>query len=252
MRNEDNECIRYLMKEMDPSEELLMERAMMEDEDLLIEVESMRQTLQKLDRLPELAPPPNVRNSVMEKAAEQARKNRKNNRSFANPFRYAVAATLALTITAGGAWFMVGSDTDRKQQAVTASTSSSSAPAEVSERSGTAQLASTNNTNTSKSSNTTVVQGNIGQVASSENSGVDPWIDRNDIIRFEDHLSGQNEQFKALLERSTRKLQLIENPGVGNGRVNSIQLLGQLISGFTFLKLLYFFILCCNFDHDKE
>jgi hypothetical protein len=33
------------MKEMDPSEELLMERAMMEDEDLLIEVESMRQTL---------------------------------------------------------------------------------------------------------------------------------------------------------------------------------------------------------------
>jgi len=40
MQNEDNACIKYLMKEMDPSEELLMERAMMEDEDLLIEVET--------------------------------------------------------------------------------------------------------------------------------------------------------------------------------------------------------------------
>ena len=34
MLNDENACIRYLMKEMDPSEEVLMERAMMEDDDL--------------------------------------------------------------------------------------------------------------------------------------------------------------------------------------------------------------------------
>ena len=82
MRNEDNDCIRYLMKEMDPSEELLMERAMMEDEDLLIEVESMRQTLQKLDQLPKMDPPSDVAEAVMEKAAEQAKENRNDNYSY--------------------------------------------------------------------------------------------------------------------------------------------------------------------------
>lgn len=210
MRNEDNDCIRYLMKEMDPSEELLMERAMMEDEDLLIEVESMRQTLHKLDKLPELEPPPDVRNSVMKKAAEQAKKNRKNNKLFINPFRYAVAATLALTITAGGAWFMTGSEEDKQQPAVTASTSS--APAQVTDHSDETRL--------------TNAEDNVEGVASSQNANVDPWIDRNDIIRFEDH-SSQNEQFKALMERSTQKLQLIESPAINNGRVNSIQLTGS-------------------------
>ena len=53
MQNDENAVIRYLMKEMDPSEEVLMERAMMEDDDLLIEVESMRQTLHRSrDRTP--------------------------------------------------------------------------------------------------------------------------------------------------------------------------------------------------------
>lgn len=211
MRNEDNDCIRYLMKEMDPSEELLMERAMMEDEDLLIEVESMRQTLQKLDKLPELEPPPKVRESVMKKVAEQAERNRKNNQSFKNPFRYAVAATLALTITAGGAWFMVGSETDRQQPAVTASTSS--VPARVTERSDEYRFTGAENAQRVE--------------ASSQSGNIDPWVDRNDIIRFEDQFSSQSEQFKALLERSTQKLQLIEHPIINNGRVNSIQLTGS-------------------------
>lgn len=213
MRNEDNDCIRYLMKEMDPSEELLMERAMMEDEDLLIEVESMRQTLQKLDKLPELEPPSDVQQTVMEKAAEQAEKNRKNNAAYRKPsFKYAVAATLALTITAGGAWFMIGGESgEQRQQSVATSTETS-----ISTQTAGTQLSDQNLQQVSASS-----------LASQSDKDIEPWVDRNDILRYEDQLSNQNNKFEAILKQSTQKLQLIEEPWVSGGRVNSVQLTGS-------------------------
>ena len=45
MHTDENNAIRYLMKEMDPSEEMEFEKQMREDENLLIEVESLRATL---------------------------------------------------------------------------------------------------------------------------------------------------------------------------------------------------------------
>ncbi|MDZ7681060.1 MAG: hypothetical protein U5J63_04925 [Fodinibius sp.] len=200
MRNEDNDCIRYLMKEMDPSEELLMERAMMEDEDLLIEVESMRQTLQKLDQLPEMEPPSDVTDACMEKAAEQAEQNRKSNSSYRKPaVKYAVAATLALTITAGGAWFFIGSEGDERQQASVAATSSPSQSTAV--KSAGTQMATDQNMQQVSTSS-----------AESAEPHVEPWVDRNDILRFEDQRSGQNSNFEAILQQSAQKLQRIEGP----------------------------------------
>jgi hypothetical protein len=201
------------MKEMDPSEELLMEREMMEDEDLLIEVESMRQTLQKLDQLPEVDPPSHVIDSVKEKAAEQAQQNRANNNSYRKPaFKYAVAATLALTLTAGGAWFFVNSEISNPQQqekTVASSTSEGASP------------------NTAGAQLTGQQQVQTVSTASSSESNVQPWVDRNNILRFEDQFSNQNEQFRAILKQSIEKLQLIDNSAVRNDRVNSIQLTGS-------------------------
>ncbi|MCG8372615.1 MAG: hypothetical protein MI700_03740 [Balneolales bacterium] len=57
MLKENEDCIRYLMREMDPSEEIEFEREMMEDQNLLIEVESLRKTYQKLGNLPLKNPP---------------------------------------------------------------------------------------------------------------------------------------------------------------------------------------------------
>lgn len=217
MRNEDNNCIRYLMKEMDPSEELLMERAMMEDEDLLIEVESMRQTLQKLDKLPEVSPPSNVTDAVMEKAAEQAEKNRRSN-AYKNPFKMAVAATLALTITASGAWLFVGSESTSEQelQTVTSpqSSASSTAPAQVNESSAAGVQVSDNNEN-------------LARPSSAEESTVDPWVDRNDILRFDENFTEQSEQFRTIMDQSAQKLRLIENSIPTNQSVNSVQLTGS-------------------------
>jgi hypothetical protein len=214
------------MKEMDPSEELLMERAMMEDEDLLIEVESMRQTLKKLDQLPEVEPPSHVTESIKEKAAAQAEKNRKKNQTLKPAFKYAVAATLALTISAGGAWLFIGGDetkSNNPQQATTATVSSPSAT----QNKGINQV-STGNTG---SSTTQFAGSNISSssktTTTAETNNIDPWIDRNDILRFEDQFSNQQQQFQTILQSSTKKLQLIKEPNIQNNRVNSIQLTGS-------------------------
>lgn len=215
MRNKDNECIRYLMKEMDPSEELLMERAMMENEDLLIEVESMRQTLQKLDKLPEMEPPSDVTESVLEKAAEQAEKNRKNNQPLRKPaFKVAVAATLALTFTAGGAWFFGGAEDNQTQpQTITSSPSSAPAPG-VTENATGFQFSGT-------------TDDFLNPATFTKTSNVEPWVDRNNILRFDDYFSNQNEQFRALLDRSAEKLKLIESSMPSRQRPNPVQLTGS-------------------------
>ncbi|NIT58268.1 MAG: hypothetical protein GWN00_19180 [Aliifodinibius sp.] len=224
MRNEDNnDCIRYLMKEMDPSEELLMERAMMEDEDLLIEVESMRQTLKKLDQLPEVEPPSHVTSAIKEKAAEQAEENRKRNQTLKPAYKYAVAATLALTISAGGAWFFIDGEktSPTQQQAATASVSSPSA----------SQTQDVNHVSTGKtgSGSTQFAGSNVPRQPETppENSDIEPWIDRENVIHFEDQFSNQQEQFQTILQRSTERLQLIQEPTIQNNRVKSIQLTGS-------------------------
>ncbi len=208
MRNENNDCIRYLMKEMDPSEELLMERAMMEDEDLLIEVESMRQTLKKLDKLPKKNPPSELTNQIMEQAAAQAQKNRASTMSSFKPaFKYAVAATIALTLTAGGAWLYIGNEGDNRQQLSTASASD----AETEVTTGSSGFA---------------LDTQLFQTIMAQEEEVEPWVDRNNVL----HFNGQtldDTSYEALLEESQQKLRLIEQPSVNSRPARSFQLTGS-------------------------
>ena len=64
----DEGVIRYLMKEMDPSEEIEFERCMMEDENLLIEVECLRRSLEKTKQLPNFNPPESLTEEIPQKA----------------------------------------------------------------------------------------------------------------------------------------------------------------------------------------
>lgn len=209
MRNEDNDCIRYLMKEMDPSEELLMERAMMEDEDLLIEVESMRQTLKKLDKLPEMDPPSHLTDAIMAQAAEQAEKNRRSGFSTIPAFKYAVAATLALTVTAGGLWFYTGMG--EENTTTQSATFASEQPVDISSLQGI-------ETKASDASSTT---------AQTKEKGIEPWIDRNNVLHFEDYFGSDDNSYQALIQNATQKLQLIDQPAIGNEPVRSLQLTGS-------------------------
>lgn len=214
MPNDDNASIRYLMKEMDPSEEVLMERSMMEDEDLLIEVECMRQTLKRLDEnLPMMDPPAHLTNDILRKAAEK-----KPSTSFGlvpslngNRVGYvAAAAVVAVGLISGVLLYQDGSGgtASTSSQKTAASASVSSSPSIEMDQPDMA---------------------NIGvETQSIEAGDVEPWVDKKEILRFQDQFSEQSRaEFDSILNTSTQKLKPIDDPLDMNTNARSLQLTGS-------------------------
>lgn len=198
MPNDKNASIRYLMKEMDPSEEVLMERAMMEDENLLIEVESMRSTLQRLDKnLPFVKPPTELTERIVRQAAKKGKgKSTVWNRFFSlNTVKYAAAATVAvLALITGYMWV------------------------ELESRPAPADIPSYPASVTSSSFIITTV----GETQP------EPWVDNNNILRFQDRFNSDNQAaFDSILSSSTRKLTPLNGSDVTNPRIRSVQLTGS-------------------------
>jgi len=190
MQNDDNAVIRYLMKEMDPSEEVLMERAMMEDDDLLIEVESMRQTLGRLDDLPEKEPPAELTESLIEKAAKQHKQQSLWPSIHPQVLRYAAVLVIGMGL-GSGLWMALSSSSGES-------------------------------TDYDLSSLTTTFE-QVEQL----NADVKPWVDRENVIYYQDIFNSQSSDYKAIRETSMKKLtpvteSLYRNPGSTN-----IQLTGS-------------------------
>lgn len=103
MQKTESVCIRYLMREMDPSEEIEFEREMMRDENLLIEVESLRKTFQKLGKLPLKEPPTELVEKIASEAvqAQQEMLNRSRKWMFYMSRSVAAAAVLILMVSSG-------------------------------------------------------------------------------------------------------------------------------------------------------
>lgn len=125
MLKSDEGCIRYLMREMDPAEEIEFERAMLNDENLLIEVESLRRTYQKLGKLPLKDPPLALVEQVKEKAIAEQRKRYKQAKTLALNFTKAVASVAAaLMIVSTAIYFYGESNQTPIEQTTTIQTSS--------------------------------------------------------------------------------------------------------------------------------
>ena len=98
-------CIRYLMKEIDPSEEIELEREMMADENLLIEVESLRKTYQKLQKLPLKEPPTRVVCKISEEAVLTLQDQLSRNKSWAFWMSRGAAAAVLLLFVSTSLYF---------------------------------------------------------------------------------------------------------------------------------------------------
>ncbi len=211
MPNDNNDSIRYLMKEMDPSEEVLMERSMMEDEDLLIEVECMRQTLRKLDEnLPMMDPPTHVTNEILEQASEQKPNTSSNLIPISlsgNRVGYmAAAAVVAVGLISGVLFYQdSGGGAESSQQSTTSASISSSPAVEV------------------ENSEATVEPETAGNAVS-----VDPWVDREEVLHFQDQFSEQGRaEFDSILQTTTQKLKPIDDPLNAHTNSRSVQLTGS-------------------------
>ncbi|AXJ00003.1 hypothetical protein CYPRO_0719 [Cyclonatronum proteinivorum] len=105
----DDLLLRYVLNELDPSDARLVEQAMLEDENVLIEIESLRLTLRKLRDLPQVAPPPGLQQELLQKAAVQAEKNRKqSSKARLNRYlRYYTMPAAAVMIMALGLGYFI-------------------------------------------------------------------------------------------------------------------------------------------------
>lgn len=195
MQNDENACIRYLMKEMDPSEEVLMERAMMEDEDLLIEVESMRKTLGRLDELPRKEPSPQLTDSIVHKAGAHRQKVLSSGFSLRPFIRFAAAAAVLVSMSFGGYYayeYMAASSQEAEPSGGPPSLTGG-------QSSGSGQ------------------QG--GEVA--------PWVDRNDVLRLEQNGGETSQEFDSVFRNATRKLTPLNDPFFRGSDTRTLQLTGS-------------------------
>jgi hypothetical protein len=103
--NDGELSVKYILKELDPSEELLVEQAMMEDDNTLIEIESLRTTYHKLQSLPLLNAPGEVLDNILAHS-ELQRMNAGKIRSLANFRTISYAAAASLMIASGATWYL--------------------------------------------------------------------------------------------------------------------------------------------------
>lgn len=186
MQKDENNAIRYLMKEMDPSEEMEFEKQIREDENLLIEVESLRATKRKLSDMPQLNPPEHLTKKIADEAKQiqQTKLNKSQNITYF--LRRGIAAACLLAAFSGGYFYLWDS-------------------AEMTE------------------SPNAVIESSV-----SSTEAVEPWVDRNDILRFPENIqSAETSVLEAEFSKSYNKLQLVNDPRSGVTGSNGILLTGS-------------------------
>ena len=193
MQQDENAVIRYMMKEMDPSEEVLMERAMMEDDDLLIEVESMRQTLHRLDDLPEKEPPADLTESIVQQAAEQKKTTSQWPSVPSQVYKYAAVLLVGMGLGSGLLLFLNS--------------------AETGETAG----------------NNAAITSQIGTPATDQQANdTEPWVDRDDVVYFQDMFNQQSPAYNNIMQASMDKLTPVNDNSLrGNSTTRGLQLTGS-------------------------
>lgn len=194
MTFDDNACIRYLMKEMDPSEELLFEKKMMEDENLLIEVESLRKVNQRLSDVPYIKPPAHLTRKILKDASDHySNKQRKESRTI-----YLTAAATIMVIFFAGAFWIYDESNTPSDSSQTGQATMGSNPVPVLDL----KLESTSN-------------------------GVSPWVDNNEELHFEDRFNTDRAAaFDSILNNSFQRLQPLEEREQRNDRIRDLHLTG--------------------------
>lgn len=173
MNKSDTDCIKYLFNEMDPSEEIIYERELERDSDLLIEVESLKSVNNKLKTIPLFNPPEKLSELVFTTSYVNRQRRKKEILSGI----ILAAAVLFLTITFG--IFLIDNP------ASTADTTQSQASL---------------NTGILLIPEEPTVKIEYGT------ESVKPWTDRNEVLYF----TGFGASGSAF-ENNSQKLELVEN-----------------------------------------
>ncbi len=98
MSSVDELCVRYIFDELDPSEVTVVEQAMIEDQNLLIEVESLKSTWRRMKKMPFMQPPEVLSEAIIHQAKEHASRSSLFSRRWQYPGLMATAALVLLSL----------------------------------------------------------------------------------------------------------------------------------------------------------
>lgn len=97
--------VKYVMRELDPSEEMMVEQAMLDDENTLIEVESLRNTYKRVQNLPRYSAPNHIVEALVRASVQRPNESTRITPLFSfRKISYAAAASLM--IAGGATWYM--------------------------------------------------------------------------------------------------------------------------------------------------
>jgi len=199
MQSDDALCIKYLMNELDPAEIVLVEKKMESDPNFLIEVECMRRTLKRLDKLPTMSPSDALVDQICTKAVEYNESVKPVplvNRIFQDA-RYASAAAILIIGVSAGSWFIFNSTTGQAENVSGYQFQNSTAPANVNEQ--------------------------------AEND-VSPWVDHNNVLSIQAVNSNGNKTnavADSSILKSLHKLRALDNNVGSSARSPEIELARQ-------------------------
>ena len=102
--NDSELCVKYIFRELDPSEEMLVEQAMIDDENTLIEVESLRNTYKRIQNLPRYSAPDHLVESLVRASVNRPRESSRITPLF-NFRKISYAAAASIMIVGGATWY---------------------------------------------------------------------------------------------------------------------------------------------------
>lgn len=200
MSYKKNRTISYLYQEMDPSERVEFERELLEDENLLIEVESLRTIQQKMATLHTIHPPEEVTEAL---CSELSRKNRLRRHSQRRN-RLLAAAVVLTAFTSLSYLYLyspsVGQQQTGSEQAVTLGSTGVLLPATTADP--------------------------LPRSGSSE-STVEPWVDSNEVIHFLDRFQPtEATALDSIYHQSIQRLTPVVTPSGSATSARQLQLTG--------------------------
>lgn len=178
----ENRCIAYIFDEMDPAERLEFERELDSDENLLIELESLKKTACSLSNMKCVEPPETVVNLVMSKA-ESTAGNSKESSSYRYLFASAAVTVIAVII------YGAGLVQDQESGPSVSTTEQSASVSSLANR------------------------GNSADVSDNTDE-LSPWVDNDEVIHFHERFNrGSVASVDSMFNSSLNKLTRVNSAG---------------------------------------
>lgn len=219
MNNKSDRCISYIYNEMDPSEQVEFERELEQNQNLLIEVETLRKVSGRLQNIRLMDPPA----ELVENIFEQASRTHASAYSSRNWWRWGSAAAVLLISVSMSSYMLLpmaeSDDLPEEENGVLMGAPAAPQWSAEQELNPDAAEEGTSEAGTvpreTRTAQTTPLMSTTAPAAMVSAPGDEtgsPWIDHNNVLHFQDRLYSPNaSELDSIRNQSLKKLTPVEH-----------------------------------------